>query len=755
MFEGSTVRRHAEDLNAEFLLDLYNQGFPLDEAQLSVLRVAGHGEIIDRRKKKLEGLPSDVRTHLELDTYQARAPKELVDEYLNKDIWKDDWMPKNGPGDFDDDYCRFIDSHIPRFDQLVHYKEFWLYNEQAIRWMADGYGLKDCRNRAEAIAYFERELLRKRDNSLYALWKDGWVKEGAMEGGKRKWVPGCPQAFLLFFLDQGRSGYLGKGRQAAITSTLGLAAVNKMNMQPNLFIKYIAQDKEKGQEIFEDKIKYGFSELPFWNKPLVTNDRDNLFRVKFTVDGKKGSDKSRASKILTVAPTPGAVNGGGPDIVFIDEAPFIGYFDKMMREARPSMFFKAPDGKLRLKRQVIAWGTGGEDGQKGIFEREFRIALDKWRARDFREKIVPLFFDWTCRPGIDYDYYLQEKGAYSSGGRDGDSERSGEERMVMFRQHFPSDPDDMFMVSHKTLIPVPRIAESLEKIFSTPEALRGDRGYFTPVYDKSQPMPAGATHPYKIVDAEFHKSNDDDLDAPVWMFLQPARVSKGEIWQHRYWQGTDPIQHDNGYSKMASAIWDAENRTVSCVVNFRDNDPTHAFEQVELMGLYYRNHDEDACRELVENNFGMTYMQDKMGPVYNLERSLVLRSELSDLLDGGGSDHGIDCKGMRKQHIIGVMRSVANEYGPNILNHTFWQQLRTFVCSYSEKGTELWATIDSRRYNDDVLFAVTYAYICRSSFPHLVPTLIKPEEVHMEFTWELVRRNGQLTREKRRVHAAA
>ena len=757
MFDGSAAKRqHAQDLSAEFILDLFNAGIPIDEAQKSVLRSAGYADIVDRREQKLtKGLASDVRYHLTIEEYLKRIPVEWIEEYKDQDIWDSDWMPVGGPGIFDEEYCRFIDSHIPRFDQLIPYKPFWLYLEQNRRWMEDPSSASDCRNRAEFLSYYEREFIRCRMNTLYALEKYGWVKEGAMLDGKRKWEAGTPQAFLLFFLDQGRSGYLGKGRQAAITSTLGLAAIVKMNTRSNLHIKYIAQDKEKGEEIFEDKIKFSFSEMPRWFKPKVTNDRDNLFRVKFTIGGEKGSDKAKASKIKTQAPSPGAVNGGGPDIVLIDEAPFIGYFDKMMREARPSMFYKGADGRLHLRRQVIAWGTGGEDGQKGVFEREYRILLDKWRNKNFSERLVPLFFDWTCRPGIDYEFYLAEKAAYGSGGRDGDSELSGEERMVMFRQHFPSDPDDMFMVSHKTLIPVPKIAEFLEMIYDTPQNLRGTYGYFEPVYDRSQPMPSGSSHPFKVIDARFVPTPEDP-HAAVYLFLQPARVSKQEMWENRYWQGTDPIQHDNGYSKMASAIWDAHNRTVACVVNFRDNDPTHAFEQVELMGVYYRNFGEEACKEVVESNYGKPYVLDKSGPVFDLERTLVLRTELVDALAGGANDHGVDCKGNRKQFIITMMRWIANEYGSNIRIPVFWQQMRTFVCSLSDRGVEQWGSIDVRRHQDDVLYAIAYAYICRMSFGHLQVVHVKPQELMEErIEYDLVRKDGQLQLAPKRVPYAA
>ena len=114
----------------------------------------------------------------------------------------------------------------------------------------------------------------------------------------------------------------------------------------------------------------------------------------------------------------------------VDEAGYIGILGAMMKEARPTFFWQNPETlKMEHKRQIIIWGTGGSMDHGGhAYEEEFITCLDKWRKREFTNGIIPMFFDWTCRPGITQEFYDNEQKAYSVEG----PER--EAKMVQFRQ---------------------------------------------------------------------------------------------------------------------------------------------------------------------------------------------------------------------------------------------------------------------------------------------------------------------------------
>ncbi len=79
----------------------------------------------------------------------------------------------------------------------------------------------------------------------------------------------------------------------------------------------------------------------------------------------------------------------------------------MIKEARPTMFMSNDDtNKLEFKRQIIIWRTGGEMDKGGkAYEIEFRNALAHWEKGNFEHGIIPLFFDWTTRPGITKEFY--------------------------------------------------------------------------------------------------------------------------------------------------------------------------------------------------------------------------------------------------------------------------------------------------------------------------------------------------------------
>ena len=197
---------------------------------------------------------------------------------------------------------------------------------------------------------------------------------------------------------------------------------------------------------------------------------------------------------------------------------------------------------------------------------------------------------------------------------------------------------------------------------------------------------------------------------------------------------------------MSSIVFDARWNCPAAIVNYRSPDHKETFLQCVLLGLYYdtRNRRE-GIPELVEANIGTAYFDYKEAKgFYN---SLVHRRELPDHLSGGGSLIGIDNKGNRNAMIIAKMHEVLSAYGEKIWFPVIFSQLRTFVCKISESGATKWGTPDSRKFQDDTLFALVFSYICSLAFVHREPKNMEIEGNSVRTEYHLVRdKKGNLTR---------
>lgn len=641
------------------------------------------------------------------------------------EIEQEDWLPASTVY-HEKDFVQWIDSINSGFQKKVNYKKFLLYVQQAEGWYSENESVNDFSTIDEKKTFCLREMKRSKENTLYFLNKYLVLKEGDMSSGARMYDAKPVHEVICYLFDCGYSFMMGKPRQIAATSTLGGCALKKILLYPNFFLKFITQDKETGIEIFEDKIKYPFSELPEWLKPSVSNDRDNLFRL--SEKGKKGDKRGLNSKLQVVAPSVSAINGGSPQLVMIDEAGYINILGKMMREARPTMFWQNPTTKkIEIKRQIIAWGTGGEMDKAGkAYELEFMAAMKKWADREFESAIIPIFFDWTTRPGITKEFYEKEKAVYSVEGPD------REEKLVQFRQTYPSIIEDMFLTSAKTLVSIEYINRSLERIRDLEPKLKPQKGFFEPILDTSSPSGENDDVPFKIIGAKFVPTAEDDARASCTIFMHPKLN-----WVDRYYSGVDPIMSDNGYSNMAGAIFDAHYKTVSAIVNYRDSNHKYTFLQTMLLSLYYgaKTDKKERVKELVESNIGTAYIDyvDSKG-FYD---SIVYRTELPPYMQGGSNTEGIDNRGNRTKFIINKMFEFIKAYGDNIWIDTYFIQLRTFICTVTEKGNETWGTADKRKFHDDVLFAVVFSYICSLSYEDRPPREIKSEEDKFVTRYEL------------------
>lgn len=746
----------------DFLFDLYQQGAELQPEDIAELKKNNYIEepkikgpqkqknliISDPSIKTERGFEADKYIDIiegsldeeDRDTVILSSENRILTEGNDykyeggREIFKEDWMPVSKT-EHDKDFIQWIDSINSGFQKMIPYKKFQLYVQQANDWYAENGSMTEQHTATEQKTYALEEMRRCRENTLYFLNKYLKLKEGDMSSGSRDYDAKPVHEVIAYVFDCGYSFMMGKPRQIAATSTLGGCALAKIVFNRNYFLKFITQDKETGIEIFDDKIKYPFGELPPWMQPSVSNDRDNLFRL--SKKAKKGTKRGVNSKLQVVAPSVSAINGGSPQLVMIDEAGYIGILGKMMKEARPTMFMQDPiSKKLIMKRQIIAWGTGGEMDKGGkAYEEEFTAAMDKWSKREFESGIIPLFFDWTTRPGITKEFYESEKRVYTVDGPD------KEERLVQFRQTYPSIVEDMFLTSAKTLVSIDYINRQLERIRSLPPITKPQKGYLEPVFDETSPASENDDVPFKIIGARFVPTEDDDPRASVSIFMHPKKN-----WRNRYYSGTDPIASDNGYSNMASVVFDAHYKTIAAVLNYRDANHKYTFLQTMLLSLYYNTTDRtNRCKELVESNIGTAYIDyvDSKG-FYD---SLVYRTELPEYMQGGGAIIGIDNRSARTRFIINKMFEFISAYGERICIDIFFTQLRTFVCTVTDKGNETWGTSDKRKYHDDVLFAAVFAYICSLSYEHLPPKEIKSEEDKYIVRHELVRGNdGMLTR---------
>ena len=726
--------------------ELYLKGIDLSEEQMQLLEENDYIEKKEKPKKSRK--KSKIASDLSVKGEHSRKADEhidIVDDSREKlfeggrDIKREDWLPKSIL-EHTQEFVEWIDSINGGFQGMKPYKPFLLYCQQADVWLSENDDITNYSATEDKQEYAYQEFNRCEQNTLYALDKYLMLKEGDMTTGSRRYISKPVHKVICFLTDCGYSYMMGKPRQIAATSTIGGIAMVTSVFKRNFFQKFITMDEDSGEEIFEDKIKYPFSELPVWMKPNVLNERDNLFALG--TKEKKGTRGGVNSKIKVDAPSVSAINGGSPNRVLIDEAGYIKILGKMMKEARPTMFVMNDEtGKLEMKRQIIIWGTGGEMDKGGkAYESEYMGVWDDWKKRDFATGIVPIFFDWTTRPGITKEHYEQEKKAYTVEGPD------KETKAIQFRQHYPSTVEDMFLTSAKTLISIEYINERVEKIYDIPHEQRAKHGYFLPVYDENHPENENSDTPYKIIGAQFVETEDGDPRASTTIFMEPKKK-----WKNRYYMGTDPISSDNGFSRMSSSIWDDYYKTVPAIVDYRDDDHKYTFLQCLLLGIYYRNEGEDRCKELLEANIGTTYADYVESKGYY--NSLVYRTELPEYLRGGAHLIGIDNRGRgsgtnnRSRMIVNKMHEMISAFGNRIFIETFWRQMKTFVCTITDRGNEVWGTTDKRKYPDDVPFGMTFAYICSLCYEHLVPENFEAEQSRFKVRYELRRDgNGNLTR---------
>jgi hypothetical protein len=728
----------------DFLFDLYTKGVELTPSQKALLvqnkyiqetaqkkdekslpdikldRTTGLSETQKRIDSSVDILNDGdqhalILTDEELDERRRRG--KYLFEGRTTEITKEEWLPKSTI-DHEDDFIEWIDSIINLgFQFKSNYRKLNLYVQQAYVWQSQRTSYLDFPNEEDREDFILEELRRCDDNTLYFLNKYVYYQEGDSETGKYKYIGHPAHEVMAYMNDCGYSMCIVKGRQIAATTTLMACDVKDMIFKKNHFMKFITEDQEKAEEIFEDKLKYAFSQLPVWMKPDVQNERDNYFKL-----GKKDGKGERSgvnSRIRVTPPKRTAIAGGAPQKVKIDEAGNIPLLTVMINNARPTMLMYDPkSGKIKVKRQLVFWGTGGEMEKGGMaFQVEFMSLLRQWKERNFNSAIIPIFFDWTCRPGATKEMYEAEKSvAYSKEGPD------LKKSIIEFHQSWPATISDVFMTSEKTLISIDYIDAQLSRIKEANVKFDHklfQRGYFEPIYDTNVMSEESSDTPFKIIGANFVPTDSIDPRASVTIFSHPKPG-----WKNRYFQGTDPISTDTGLSNMSGAIWDKYYKTVSAVLDFRTKDYRYTFLQTTLLSIYYDTSVlQRGVKELLEANIGQSYSQYKTAKGFG--DSFVLNYELPPYLQNKTTINegiGIDNKGLRNLTIVNRLHELIQAYGENIYMEVFWEQLKTFVCEVTDKGKETWGPVNRKYFRDDTLFSIVYSYICAElCYPELQP----------------------------------
>jgi hypothetical protein len=675
-----------------FLFELHQAGVALLPKQIGILKkyryLQGDGQVYRKKDERI-------------DVTKIIRAQEKEKRLSETEIFTSDWMPKEDEtGNYPADFVEWIDSINQGFKTRKTYKRFDLYCAQASNWLNENKHFSDFDGDAQ-WKFALQEFQRIKENSLYYLEKYVHFKTGSNGAGKYKAFDA--HRIVAFLIDSGYCLLIGKARQIFFSTTIGAIAVKRLNFTKNYFVKFIAENLLKAEEIFEDKIKFPFYNLPNWMKSSVASDQEGMLRLMFKgYGGEKGNISGANSKLMVEAPYVTAINGGSPDLVLLDEIGQMDLVGDIIGEGRPTLFATDPlTGKMSRKRQVVGFGTGGEMTRGGAaLQAVYDTCVDWWQKRNFTYGFIPLFFDFWARPGMTQKHFDDEKAiAYASG---------KEEERVRFHQHYPVTIMDMFLSSAETVISIGAINGALQRIYSKPKV--GVKGHFEPIYDPLRKMPEGSFIPYAITGSTFVPSTLND-DAPITMIDEPDAN-----WINRWYQGTDPINSQSGFSYLSSGMWDAHKNSVSCLLNARSKDYRNEYLQAYLMNIYFGR-----PPHLIEINVGreMANLIEMWGGM----KSLLAQSMLPQSLQVNSAENiGIKKVSSNTPFIHNRLVEMLESYKDNIDVDVFFHQLKYFVkkepTKASGKTDVSFRTADYRYHRDDAIYGVLYAYICAEAHRH-------------------------------------
>ena len=645
---------------------------------------------------------------------------ENQDDISSLGILTSEWKPSHKQFEYPKEFVGWVNSINSGWQNKLKYKPFDLYCKQAEMWGEDNSVITDFDNEEDQYDWLSVEIQRCKDNTLYFCNKYGYIKEDRSANGMLAYKAWDAQKVLLFLFDCNYSMMIGKARQIGFTTTMCLAGMKRVNLNKSYFIKFVTHSKDKGIEIFRDKVKWTYTKIPDFIAQEVKNWTDQVMSFDKKGD-KKGRDDGGASRFQVDSPQVDSINGGSPSAVFVDEIGLFDIFGEMMREGRPALFKYNPEtGKMEMQQQFIAWGTGGEMDKGGsVFESEFKMCLSQWNEKNYEYGIIPLFFNAYARRGVDDKHILNERKAYLAL----EGTKKGESAKVQFHQHYPITIDDMFVRKSRTLVPIHTCNRRLNDIYGKDVPI--EYGYFEPVLDYSQPTPDLLTS-HRIINAKWipTSSREDVMTSAIIIHHPP----KNEVWRNRWYQGTDPINSETGHSMMCSAIWDSLTNSVSSVVFHRDRKFKLTYLQVLLQSLYYDQQMRGGVKELVENNIGDMHVDFQ--EIHGFKTKFTPNTQLPEYFQThGGKWFGISNKANTAPRIIAKTEEMLDAYSENIDVPWLWEQLKTFVekdlkSQNSHRQTRYQAA-DTRYDYDDAIFAITFAYINALAHVRYEPQNIK------------------------------
>ena len=269
----------------------------------------------------------------------------------------------------------------------------------------------------------------------------------------------------------------------------------------------------------------------------------------------------------------------------------------------------------------------------------------------------------------------------------------------------------MFVSVNKTLVPKEIIEEGSRRIKNLREYERPKVGRFIPVYDYNNPYHNGYDIPYKIIGAKWEDLTEGDHTlVSAWLYRHPD-----PNWKNRYFKGTDPIHGETGHSYFASAIFDGQDKTIACILNFRkEHDLYTSFLQSMLMSIYYDTNNPEFSKkgvpDLIESNNGTPYM--KYVEERGFDKNLIFNAQLPPLLVGGRHYIGIDNHDPRSIQIINNISEVVKLYNKNINHSVVFNQLETTGYKTNSQGHLSFEPLNKHVHRDDVLYALGFAWIC-------------------------------------------
>jgi hypothetical protein len=381
------------------------------------------------------------------------------------------------------------------------------------------------------------------------------------------------------------------------------------------------------------------------------------------------------------------------------------------------------NGKMRIMRRSHAWGTAASSSQgSGAIEEAWKHYHTMMISGKNTKGWVVLFFDAFCRPWMNYETYLSEYIRYIGNDEADSKGKSLEDKKSMFASHYPMHYEDTFRrAGGDTVVPWIFVKTHRDRIAKYDSPIK--YGWMVPQYDEKRPQPKDADEPFYVKDVKFEELPPNDPRCGIRLFKDRELG-----WVDNYVQFTDPIQSHTGYSRMASSIMAAEASSREkdgvkeriaapvCIYNLRHPNVKFNWKQTKYMGMYYANHGERACPELVEYNQGQSYIDWVANPAFiDCQQSLIPRAILPIGYDVGTHPFGVDMKEKAKTNLHRDMAELNENYAKNVWFLEYFAQLQHIqqVEKRTPSGNTVvqWGTENYKKFNDDLVIAIVGSFV--------------------------------------------